>query len=405
MITDIFDKIKNTTSINEKIQILKDNDSELLRSILWYAYDKRTVFDITSSQAKQFKSGISDHFPVSIFKAIQETSGRIEKQKIITTFLQDKHPNIQKYFLNVLDKDLGIGLNIKTINKAFPDLIKEFKLMLAQKQTKELYLRQFEGLDWVYVNIKIDGIRCVAVVSDTEKQVDFFSRDGAMLTAFLTENFKKEILDNYEFFKGKTIDGEIYCKHFQQLMTIVTRKDISTESIRVRNSAKYAIFDQFGYGILNDRIKFLSEMPKLSYIIPVKYISIANDYQLIFDLSRHYIEKGAEGIIVKHPKSLYEYKRSNNWLKFKNKESLDLEIIGFEPGESGTKYESCLGALILNYNGKELRCGSGFTDEERIKLWNEKEKLIGKTAQISFMEKTKTDSLRHPVFEVIRFDK
>jgi len=405
MITDIFDKIKATSSINEKIQILKDNDSDFLRNILWYAYDKRTVFDITSSQAKQYKSGIDEVFPLYGFEEILNTSGRNEKQKLITGILQDKHPNIQKYFLNVLDKDLGIGLNIKSINKAFPHLIKEFKLMLAQKQTKELYLRQFEGLPWVYVNIKIDGIRCVAVVSDIEKKVEFFSRDGAMLTAFLTENFRKEILDNYEFFKGKTIDGEIYCKHFQQLMTIVTRKDISTESIRVRNSAKYAVFDQFGDGILNDRIKFLYEMPKLLYIIPVKYISVANDYQLIFDLSRHYIEKGAEGIIVKHPKSLYEYKRSNNWLKFKNKESLDLEIIGFEPGESGTKYESCLGALILNYNGKELRCGSGFTDEERIKLWNEKEKLIGKTAQISFMEKTKTDSLRHPVFEVIRFDK
>lgn len=405
MITDVFDKIKDTTSINEKIQILKDNDTDFLRNILWYAYDKRTIFDITSSQAKQHKSGIDEVFPLYCFEEIINTSGRIEKQKVITLALQDKHPSIQKYFLNVLDKDLGIGLNIKTINKAFPDLIKEFKLMLAQKQTKELYLRQFDRLPWVYVNIKIDGIRCVGVVSDTEKKVEFFSRDGALLTDFLTENFRKDILDNYEFFKGKTIDGEIYCKHFQQLMTIVTRKDISTESIRVRNSAKYAVFDQFGNDVLEERIKFLEIMPEMTNIKPVKYIKITNDYQLIFDLSRHYIEKGAEGIIVKHPKSLYEYKRSNNWLKFKNKESLDLEIIGFEPGESGTKYESSLGALILNYNGKELRCGSGFTDEERIKLWNEREKLIGKTAQISFMEKTKTDSLRHPVFEVIRFDK
>jgi len=404
MITDVFDKIKDTASINEKINILKENDSELLRKILWYAYDKRTVFDITSSQAKQYKSGIVEEFPM-IFDAIIQTSGRIEKQKIIMAFLQDRHPKIQKYFLNVLDKDLGIGLNIKSINKAFPELIPEFKLMLAQKQTKELFVRHFMGQRWAYVNIKIDGIRCVAVVSDTEKKVEFFSRDGATLTDFLTENIRNDILNNYEFFRGKRLDGEIYCKHFQQLMTIVTRKEISTEAIRVRDSARYAIFDQMTNEILENRIQFISAMPEMTYIKPVKYIKIECIYQLIFDLSRKYIEKGAEGIIVKHPKSLYEYKRSNNWLKFKNKESLDLTIIGTEAGETGSKYENCLGALILDYNGKELRCGSGFTDEERIKLWNEREKLIGKTAQISFMEKTKTDSLRHPVFEVIRFDK
>jgi DNA ligase-1 len=402
MITDIFDKIKNTSSINEKIKILQDNDSELLRKILWYAYDKRTVFDITSSQAKQKTSGIDEDFPLLAFQTILNTSGRIEKQNVIKEAIGNKHPNIQKYFLNVLDKDLGIGLNIKTINKAFPELIKEFKLMLAQKQTKELYHRQFSDTKTVFVNIKIDGIRCVTIVKD-ENDISFYSRDGAPLSDFLTENFRSEIVKNIGYYKGKTIDGEIYCSNFQQLMTIVMRKDVTSEAIRVRNTARYAVFDVLTEDTLDERIKVLQDLPSEMYIKPVKYVTVNNDYQLLFDMSRHYIDKGAEGIIVKHPKSLYEYKRSNNWLKFKNKESLDLTIIGVEQGEG--KCENALGAFILDYNGKELRCGSGFTDEERIKFWNDKEKYIGKTAQISFMEKTKTDSLRHPVFEVIRFDK
>ena len=72
--------------------------------------------------------------------------------------------------------------------------------------------------------------------------------------------------------------------------------------------------------------------------------------------------------------------------------------------EENTKYENTLGGLILDYNGSELRCGSGFTDEERDEIWKMGNDVIGMMCEISYMEETKTGSLRHPVFERFRFD-
>ena len=47
-ITQIIDKLRNTSSTNDKIQILKDNkDNKLLQRVLYYTYNPFMKYGIT----------------------------------------------------------------------------------------------------------------------------------------------------------------------------------------------------------------------------------------------------------------------------------------------------------------------------------------------------------------------
>ena len=62
-----------------------------------------------------------------------------------------------------------------------------------------------------------------------------------------------------------------------------------------------------------------------------------------------------------------------------------------------------LGALIVDYNGTRLGVGSGFTDSDRILIWLNPDKFIGRYIEIdTFGESTNAlgeKSLNCPIFK------
>jgi DNA ligase 1 len=406
MLVKLFDSIKNTTKKKEKVFLLKSyaGNMEELKQVLLYAYSKKIVFDLTAKNIGSTSIGIDEKIPIELFSQLSTKNGRIEKIKFVESKLQGKTIDVRKYTLAILDKDLGIGINTKLINEAFPNLIPEFKLMLAHKQTKEAFHR-IMTTPWCYVNLKIDGIRCVVNCKD-KNNIEFYSRDGYPLQEFLTENIKKDIVDNFEQFNGKILDGEIYSESFQKLMKIVQRTNIDSNALSIRNSCKFGLFDIIVENVpLENRVDMLAEIKDTPFIQKIKYLKVKSDYAMIKDIATKYINLGREGIIVKHPQSFYEYKRSLNWMKFKNRIEMDVIIVDTEEGEG--KNVGKLGALVVKLdNGNTTNVGYGFTDEERQHLWNIREEIIGKTCEIEFMEVTEGGkSLRHAGFQRIRFDR
>lgn len=72
---------------------------------------------------------------------------------------------------------------------------------------------------------------------------------------------------------------------------------------------------------------------------------------------------GAEGIMLRAPRSLYENRRSPLLLKYKPFESDEAEMIGTEPGEG--RCQGIAGAFLLRWNDITFRVGTGITDELR----------------------------------------
>lgn len=410
----LLEDIKRTHSHRRKIELLqKFPHQKELKQLLYLAYDPQVVFGITSKAFATRTGGMLSEVDPNILEQISSIKGRNEKIRAITTATAWLTPKARQYILSALDKDLNIGIGIKTINKALPNTIREFNLQLAYKQTEKRYNLAFSDTDWLYYNLKIDGVRCKVEVHDKD-DIRFFSRYGREMEDFLVDNIKYEIQTHYDVLAGRHLDCEIYSDHFQKFMRLYRRKNIDLNSIYIRNSTRLAIFDLIDMADkpLTARVKEMENLQetlqesleKARFITFLKYHKIPNDYSKIAEIASEYIKGGDEGIIIKHPHKPYEFKRSNYWLKFKNKETIDLKVIGYYSGEKNTMFENMLGGLILDYNGEELRCGSGFSEDERKELWANITDIIGMYVEVSYMEATETGSLRHPVFERFRFD-
>jgi bifunctional non-homologous end joining protein LigD len=138
---------------------------------------------------------------------------------------------------------------------------------------------------------------------------------------------------------------------------------------------------------------------------------------------------GWEGVIAKRRGSPYEHRRSKHWLKMKIEASQELVVGGFTDPQGG---RVGLGALLVGYyEGRDLvfagKIGTGFDTTLLLDLRRRLDPLeIAKTpftiatglpklrvhwvkpsivVQVSFMEWTKHNKLRHPRLIAVRFDK
>lgn len=75
------------------------------------------------------------------------------------------------------------------------------------------------------------------------------------------------------------------------------------------------------------------------------------------------VDKGGEGLMLRNPQSLYEYKRTSSLLKVKVMHDAEAVVIGYESGTG--KYRGLTGSLMCEYRGRMFKCGSGLTDEQR----------------------------------------
>jgi len=127
----------------------------------------------------------------------------------------------------------------------------------------------------------------------------------------------------------------------------------------------------------------------------------------ISSLMQDYLSMGYEGCMVKFCDSPYVDGRKEHWLKVKPQNEIEAVIIDVIEGDG--KHQDMLGALLVvsEINGQRVvyKVGSGFTDEERQELWENKENLIAKVIDVQYQELTKENIPRFPVFVRLRTDK
>jgi len=169
---------------------------------------------------------------------------------------------------------------------------------------------------------------------------------------------------------------------------------------------------------LRARSNYLSSDEKLVSLEPVPS-SIA---KTLSDIRFHYEnfrEQGLEGAIVKQPDMPYKNRKNKGWLKLKPKETVDVRVVDVVEGQGEIKGKA--GAFVVDFEGVRVNVGSGLTNitgeedeltdlserpySDRLRIWKNRDEYIGNIIEISYMEKTKDGSLRHPAFERPRFDK
>jgi len=129
---------------------------------------------------------------------------------------------------------------------------------------------------------------------------------------------------------------------------------------------------------------------------------LAHNYQEIIDFKNDLLSKGAEGLIVKNPNSMYGER--NSWLKVKRFNTVDCFVtrheVTKEMERSGVPHSWFVG--LYNESGAVVEMGKVGT---YLKDVDPKKIKIGSVIEIQFQEVTEDLKFREPFIIKVREDK
>jgi len=408
-ISRIFEMISSTAGTNAKKAILEDNkNNELFMSALVYGLDNLNPFYV--SKIPKVKSRLQ--FPLSeslswkeFFIVLDECSkrkvtGNAAIDRVYTCFSSVNEED-EKWMRKILKKRLSIGVSTKTVNKVIPGLIKTFEVSLAHK----FEIKRLAGKKKIGVEPKLDGIRCFAIVEGNS--VLLFSRSGKLIT-----NFDGTIGKELKKLGPGCYDGELMGKDFTELMRQAYRKeDIDVQDtylalfdylpIEEWKSSSASMSCHERYETLLD--KLAESTADLSILQPIERVHVDPIYSEIKSMHDEYITLGYEGAMIKDLESPYIFGRGYETMKMKEFNDADLAIINTIEGTG--KHSGKLGSVVVCFNGVDVQVGSGFSDDLRQQIWNDRERFIGKIIEVRYQEVTPDGSLRFPTFSCFRNDR
>ena len=418
-IVNIIEELRNTSSRNDKMTILKNNkENELLKTILEFTYNPFKKYKITEKSLGGGDTFIPTFESLDLLLHVLRTNNLDHQIRCsVNHFLVQTDEEIRDLYRCVILKDLKIGVNAKTLNKIWKGLIptsetgEDIKPMLASKfEFDKPPKGEF------CVTEKLDGIRCMAICK--EDGIQLFSRQGKLIEGCVsieTALMGMRIQVGRDF----VLDGELLAMN----CGYDTVYKETTKRVKNKNELKegiyYMAFDMLemeefnqskGVYKYHERLQKLLDLDKFMGSMFVRIIQplyLGSDMNRVLELLEVYKKLGAEGLMVNLMDAPYEFKRSKAILKVKVMETVDLKIIGFEEGTG--RNAGRLGALIVDYKGYECGVGSGFSDFDREFIWNNQDQYLGKICEIQYFEETKNKdggvSLRFPVFKHLRLDK
>ena len=321
-----------------------------------------------------------------------------------------KDEDIKEMMKCLLLKDLKAGLGSKTIDKVFKGLLPKHEVQLAKKY--EPGKTKLKGK--FFITEKLDGIRCTAYFEGDTLKIK--TRQGKDITGLI--EIEEELINKRQVWPDCVLDGELVSigsspedvyKHTMEKVQNKSEKKTGIEfrvfdiiSLEEFMNKKSNNDYSFRREILNCMEKHLNMFDsEVLGLVPVLYEG--TDENVILPLLDKVVSEGKEGLMINLDKE-YECKRTSNLLKVKKMHSMDLEVVDFEEGTG--KNKNNLGALLVDFKGNKVGVGSGLTDYLRKEIWENKDKYLGRIAEIQYFEISKDkngiESLRFPVLKMFR---
>ena len=251
------------------------------------------------------------------------------------------------------------------------------------------------------VQPKYDGVRCRAVPLENGEFILLSSEENVIYSVPHINKALNHQLPKLEW------DGELYAHHLS-FEEIVSRTSRTVNFHSDYEAIQFHIFDYV------DEICLQAQ--RASRIIDVKMteplikapIWIADNLDEIMKVYDNLLSSDYEGIIVRNFTAPYERKRSTWVMKFKPKKEDEYVITGYQEEVSiEGRPKDTLGSLWCESgDGNSFSVGTGFTDDERARLWDIRSEIVGKVVKIQYQHLTSGKKVpRFPVFvEVVEND-
>ena len=422
-VKNIFESLENTSGRKAKEEILSANKNNILfKEILNFVYNPYILTGISTKKINKKLNIITENKTVSMTTAMHylktNNTGRDVDVSYVQSYIDNQPEELHDFLIKVFTKSLKVGITLKTINKIFDNFIPEYDVMLAEKF--EDNQKKVEGNNFI-LTTKVDGRRLT------------FVKDGDILQGKtrqgLTVEGLVEIENDFRKMPDGVYDGELCAIGDFEDSKAMFKETSKRASVKGdKTGLKFVCFDyiqdpqDFYNGIcetpcvkrkldLAGLVTHAKSEKGVQYIENLEILYYGNDLDIIPKIMEQATLNGEEGLMLNIAEAPYECKRSKNLLKVKVFNTVDLKVIRYEEGTGRNRGK--LGALVVDYKGNEVKVGSGFTDEQREHLWqnrnHEKWTLIGKIIEIQYFEETQNEqggiSLRFPTFLQIREDK
>ena len=411
---NFINEMRSTSSATDKIAIIT-RSSTFIHNVLEATYNPYKQYHVTSKTCKKNNDLVDkttfDFMDGDIFKLLNSLTRREftghKAIGIINGFVDYNGQIIYK----IIDKDLDIRVGAKIINKAVPGLIPTFNVALAQN-----YEGKCDWNDRWWVSRKLDGVRCLAI-TDEEGKCKLYTRMGK---EFTTLDKVKDAIEATGIINS-VFDGEICLvdddgnEDFQGVMKQLRRKDHQIEN------PAFMIFDMLTKSEFEAEKSDRKLYPRLIILkqwLRGRFINESilrfTDQTLITDQDHfeywNTIENkdSWEGLMLRKDVG-YEGKRTKNLVKVKSFFDAEYTIVDCDFGpmsvvrDGKEKQETMLAQVYIVHKGHQVKVGSGFSQEQRIKYTTED--IVGKIITVQYFEETKNDkggiSLRFPTVKHI----
>ena len=333
----------------------------------------------------------------------------------------------KEFLRKIVCKDYPIGIDIKGVNKAIPNLIPTWDVMLADKfldlDEKALNRISKNGTRKFVLQEKLDGFRNTALFRFVKEgnSVKFMTRQGKPYERLVD---LENALKNANIADG-VFDGELILtdrnsipsgEQYKATSKLVTVKDADIHGVTM-NVFDFVPMKEWeskeGKTPYSERYAMLEKIFKENNLEPhfhlVENIYEGNDLDVVMKELTKAKEKNWEGLMLRWLDSVYEFKRSKELLKVKPFQEMDVYIKGYEEGTN--KNIGKLGAFLCEidhptFGHLEMKVGSGYSDEDRISYWEQKDELIGRVLEMQYFEVTSNaeggKSVRFPVAKCIK---
>lgn len=453
----LFEEVKLESSSNEKLRLLSEGlepiHVEILRNTYndeKYGINKKTLMKALGIETLGNYEDVGHwvdinyvgYYPKELnidmkwLKTFNSTciekSGKDLFNYIVSVF-NHLYPETVVWISRMLLKNLRIGMNVTSINKALISKGYEPIEVFVTQLCKPLDLNEPKEVSKVifpcYGETKYDGTRTIAKIeyqivdygllgSKKCYSVQLFSRSGINTTHQFPEILKAlgefSEINNLE---SITLDGEVISKDFNALQQRLGRK--ASNITEFDETLQFKVFDTLEFKresmkevIFEERLALLYSLNWTDKVNTSEGVECNN----IRDIENFYkinIDRGEEGIIVKNYNGTYAKEkrdeRKGQW-KLKPNFTIDLRITDYEYGNG--RNSPYISVLHLENKDKTIKTntGSGLTDEWKKILTERKDEIVGKIVEIKYWELQPKDengvqSLRFPIFVTLREDK
>lgn len=327
------------------------------------------------------------------------------------------------FFEPIVNRTLKIGIGKSILPKD------GMAPMLAKKYEGRI---KFDKAGYV-ITEKLDGNRCVA--SYENNQWVFRSRNGKLMHVnFDMGDLPKEFVYDGEVMSAEQTKASILLHHNLAAEVpysgiVLYKNDFNgTSGLINRHTLNknlvYNIFD-----IMVDDVPYVDrryELYKIAQeethgddirILPaIAHINHDELEESSAFYLHHITNMGGEGLMINTASGIYNHKRTDNLLKLKKVQTIDMKVTDFDWGTG--KYECMVGALkaeCVTDDGKIISCdiGSGLSDQQRLEWACDFSKICGKIVEVAYFSLSQTSaqkgsniySLRFPRLKSIRKDK